>query len=322
MSSLASRLVGSHDPRVLAVVDRLGRLRDRLDHPQLRDVRRLLAGTPDVLYLGESVLTFVGPHDKDQRNLPAMVQAELGGEVSVLALHGGGYHADLLATYLEIAATVPHRPRVLVVPLWVRGRFVPWIEHPRFGHKEVLETLKQIEPGRAPRGSLRRAGAEEFERYYRLPHPTLVGELMVGDYARPLKAGALPPEEHLRLLYAHHHGGLLEPGSPQLDAVTRLGRAAQALGCPVVTYQTPLCIATGERVLGPAFTTRVAQNFAAMDQAYRLGAGPDASILATGRAFEDSEFIDPADGSEHLNEAGRRRLARILADAVAAQYGS
>jgi hypothetical protein len=323
VTSLVSRLIGSHDPRLQAIVDRVGRLRDRLDHPQLRDVRRLRSGTPEVLYVGESVLTFVGPHDEDQRNLPTMLADDLDLGSRLLALHGGGYHADLLATYLEIAATLPHRPRVVVVPLWVRGRFLPWIEHPRFGHVDVLRRLSAFDPAApGPRGSLRRASTADFEDYYRRPHPTVLGDLTVGEYAQPLKARSLPRDEALRLLYAFHHGARLTQGSPAMDAVIRLGAAAKAMGCPVVAYETPLSVETGERVLGPEFRAVVEHNFAVMGAAYRTGAGADVEVLATGTAFSEQEFIDPTDGSEHLNESGRVRLAGLLAQGVRSQYGS
>ena len=173
---------------------------------------------------------------------------------------------------------------------------------------------------------LRRAGfggsPAEFEAYYDRPHVTLAGDLTVGDYARPLKARSLPSEQALRLLYAFHHGARLEAGGPALDAVTRLGAAAKALGCPVVAYETPLSVETGERVLGPEFRAVVEHNFAVMRAAFAAGAGEQSEILKTGMSFAEAEFIDPTDGSEHLGEAGRRRLAALLADAVRAQYGS
>jgi hypothetical protein len=314
--SLLTALAGSDDPRLLRLKDRLGRTYDRLDHPQLRDARRLLRatrdGAPEVVYFGESVLDFVGPRDTDQRRLPTMLADQLGG--SLLAVHGGGYHAELLATYLELLAQRPHRPRVVVLPLWVRGRFLPWIEHPRFGHVDALARLGALGPQTPPwrvRGSLRRATAADFAAYYRLPHPTLLGDLTVGDYAVPLKAGTVAdPQERLALLYAHHHGALLRDGSDALAAVTRMGEAARALGCGIVAYQTPLSVQTGTAVLGEAFHERVQANFDLMDRAF---GGP---VLPTGMAFDEAEFIDPTDGSEHLNERGRARLAGLLADAV------
>lgn len=319
---LLTVLAGSQDPRVLRLKDRLGRAHDRMDHPQLRDARRILRATrdsaPDVVLLGESVLDFVGPLDADQRRLPTMLDAALGPDFSLLAVHGGGYHAELLATYLELLAKREHRPRVVVLPLWVRGRFRPWIEHPRFGHVDALAKLRALDPETPPwrvRGSLRRATSADFEAYYRRPHSTLLGELTVGDYAIPLKARTVTdPQERLALLYAHHHGALLRDGSEEVAAVTRMGVAARALGGGVVAYQTPISVETGTAVLGEAFEQRVRENFRAVDRAFRLGAG--GSVLQTGTAFAADEFIDPADGSEHLNERGRARLAGQLADAV------
>lgn len=308
-------LGASNHPRVLQLRAQAGRLADLVDHPQLRDARRLLRATQDVLLLGESVLDFVGPQDHDPRRLPVMLQDLLGPDVSLLAVHGGGYHADLLASYLELLAHRDYRPKVLVVALWARGRFAPWIAHPRFGHHDALARLAALDPATPAwrvRGSLRRGSAADFEAFYRLPHPTLAGDLLVGDYARPLKAGA----GDLRLLYAYHHGALIEPAA--LAAVTRLGAAAKALGCAVVAYQTPLSVETGAALLGPAFTERVAVNFIALDAAFQGGAG-DVPILPTAQAFSAAEFIDPADGSEHLNDRGRLRLAGLLAEAVRAR---
>jgi len=285
--------------------DRMGRVRDRLDHPQLRDARRLLGTRADVVMLGESVLVWVGPHDKDRRTLPAMVADGLKPEWSLTAVSGGGYHADLLTAYLELLARLPHRPRAVVLPLWTRGRLQPWIDHPRFGHHDALQRLRHLDPATASwrvRGSLKRGG--NWGAYYQVPYETLLGPGTVGDYARPLKDGSVTGDERLRLLYAYHHGGVIEP-----TAFTALGRAAGALGVPVVVYQAPVSVATGERVL-PGLAQRVAENFAAADAAFR--AGLDVPVLQTGTAFGEDAFIDPTDGSEHLNEQGRRHLADLL----------
>ena len=137
---------------------------------------------------------------------------------------------------------------------------------------------------------------------------TLAGDLTVGDYARPLKAGGLVEAERLRLLYAYHHGAALDAAA--LDAVTRLGAVLARLGCAVVAYQTPICVETGVRALGPELASLVTANFAAMDAAFQWGV--DTPVLQTGTAFGELEFIDPDDGSEHLNSVGRQRLAHLL----------
>lgn len=285
--------------------DRAGKVRDRVDHPQLRDARRLLGSRADVVMLGESVLVWVGPHDKDRRTLPAMVADGLEPDASLVAVSGGGYHAELLAAYLELLGRLPHRPRAVVLPLWVRGRLQPWMDHPRFGHHDALQRLRLLDPATAPwrvRGSLKRGG--DWAAFYRVPYETLLGPGTVGDYAVPLKDGSVTGDERMRLLYAYHHGGVVEP-----SAFTTLGAAARALEVPVVVYQAPVSVVTGERVL-PGLAQRVADNFAAADAAFR--AALDVPVLQTGTAFGEEAFIDPTDGSEHLNEKGRRELADLL----------
>jgi hypothetical protein len=307
---MLARALASDNRAVTRLVSSAGRLRDRLDHPQLRDARRILRTSPDVVLMGESVLNFVGPDDADPRTLVRMVADALPG-MTTLALHGGGYHAELLTEYVRLLATRPTRPKVVVVPLWLRGRLLPWIEHPRFGHAEAMGRLRALEPSTPPwrvRGSLRRETSADFERYYTLPYTSLLGERPIGDYARPLKRPGMDPDERLRLLYAFHHGAPVLPEG--LAAVTALGEALRDLGCASFAYETPVSVQTGERVLGPDFRSTVVENFAAMGRAF----GGD--VIETGTAFGEDEFIDPTDGSEHLNDRGRTRLAAILLEQI------
>lgn len=310
MTSLLARALASDNPAVTRLVSSAGRLRDRLDHPQLRDARRILRTSADVVLMGESVLNFVGPDDADPRTLARMVADGLPW-LTTLAVHGGGYHAELLTEYVRLLATGPSRPKVVVVALWLRGRLRPWIDHPRFGHVEAMRRLRALEPSTPPwrvRGSLRRETSADFERYYTLPHASLLGDRSIGDYARQLKRPDMDPAERLRLLYAFHHGAPVLPEG--LVAVTALGEALRDLGCASFAYESPVSVQTGQRVLGPDFRSTVAENFAAMGNAF----GGD--VIETGTAFGEDAFIDPTDGSEHLNDRGRTQLAAILLEQI------
>ena len=94
--------------------------------------------------------------------------------------------------------------------------------------------------------------------------------------------------------------------------MTRLGQRVKDLGLKAVVYQTPIPIEKGSELLGPRMAERAAQSFALMNEAYRLGAGADAHIIECGTSFSTSEFIDPDDATEHLNEFGRRRLTDLI----------
>ena len=316
---LAGALRRSVPPRV-----RVGIRRQltRLDNPELRNARKLLkrmrTNPPAVLYLGDSTSLFVDPEDADQRRLWHMICDGLAPrDVHVIA--GGGYGPELHAAYLRLLEGTPARPLVLH-SLCFRV-LEPLIEHPAYGKRKELAAIQRIDPATPSwriRAMIPRPTQEEFERFYELPHHTLLGELKVGDYVRPLKNGGLAPDEHMRLIYGYHHGADLSR-SRGIEAVTRLGRCLRELGCRTVAYQTPVPLQTGVEIFGAAFEELVVENWRVMEAAYREGLGREAAVLQTGTIFAPEEFIDPADGTEHLNEEGRRRLAETIVDAVEAE---
>lgn len=300
---------------------------DRIDNEAVRRGRALMRALrkhpPDVLYLGDSTVSFVAPEDTDRRRLDTMIKDALGEEVSVHVVDGRGFNPDIYDAYLRLLEGVSVRPLV-VVPLCIRVR-TPLTEHPVYGHKRALQKIRSADPSR---GAWRLHGAwpkpteAEFEAYYRLPYSTLLGEGFVGDYVKrinELERTAEDDDERVRMLYAYHHGGLLESASPKMEAVTRMGRTLRELGCAAVAYQTPVPVGTGAALLGPELAVRTAASFAALNEAYRLGAGEDAEIVESGTCFSADEFIDPRDATEHLNEAGRRRLTELIVSAVKQQ---
>ncbi|HEY3841910.1 MAG TPA: hypothetical protein VGL48_01555 [Acidimicrobiales bacterium] len=318
-------------PLVLRARHTARRSLDRIDNEPVRRARGLLkalkgSNPPDLLYLGDSMLSFVSPTDVDRRRLDTMVADGLGAEKSMHVVDGASFHVDIFEAYLRLLYGTSHRPLV-IVPLWIRGRTAPFIEHPVHGHKKAIEKIRQVDPSRGAwrvRGMWPRPTPEKFEAFYEVPFPTVLGDLKVGDYVRPIaefkRSGN--EAERLKTLYAYHHGGLLLPDSPVMEGVTRMAATIRDLGCRVVVYQTPVPVETASALLGPELVTRTAASFAALDAAYRAGSGDDTEIVQSGMSFPESEFIDPTDASEHLNQHGRIRLAEMITDAVKRRQSS
>lgn len=277
---------------------------------------------PDVVYFGESTSLFTSPDDADQRSLVQLVDDELGPTTSLHPITGAGYHVRLFEAYSRLLLSGPHRP-VVVVPLWVRSSFAAWAQHPSYGYERALASIRQVDPAAALwriRAVVAQPVPRDWARLNECPHPTLVGDFPVGRYREALRDSAghgLDDRARLRLLYAFHHGAAIDPDGPYLDDVTRLGRTLRKLGCPVVVYQTPVPVEQGVELLGAAIRELAEANFALLGEAFQRGYGP-IDIPCTGTSFATSEFIDPADGSEHINEKGRLRLAEELTAGVAA----
>lgn len=272
----------------------------------------------EVLAFGDSSATWVGPDDTDRRRLFAMVGDELGGRVATHVVAGPSYHVDLIVAFLDLVRSSGQRP-VVVVPLWVRGRFVPWVQHPTWGHQKALAHLRaqQGSERRRLHAALRHPDDEDFAAFETLPFPTLLGPGSVADYALPLKdprAFAADPAARERLIYAYHHGARLESDQPTVEGVRALGRCLRDLGWPFVAFETPVPVTSGEQHLGPDFRKLVEHNFAVLREALAQGVGREVEVVRSGTAFPASHFIDPSLADEHLNQEGRRRLAAMIAD--------
>jgi hypothetical protein len=283
-------------------------------------LRRIQNDPPDVLYFGESTSSFVGPHDEDRRRLKTMVRDRLGGEVSFHSVDGASFSADIFDAYLRLLSANNRRPLV-VVPLWIRGRFPPWIHHPVHGHQRAIQRIREVDPSQSwhrVHAGFKAPTQTDFDEFHRVPYSTLLGQGTVGDYVSGIAEYGRTGnhEARVRMLYAYHQGGLLEADGAEMEAVTRMGRTIQHLECEAIAYQTPSPVMKGTELLGEAMSIRTSESFRVLNQAYRAGAGEDAEIIAAGESFATDEFIDPNDASEHLNEVGRLRLAQMIVTAV------
>jgi hypothetical protein len=295
---------------------------NRIDNEPVRQARHLLKrlrnDPPDVLFLGDSAISFIDQRDTDRRRLYTMVDDALGPDVSMHVVHGASFNHDIYDAYLHLLEATPHRP-VLIVPNAIRIRFMPWLVHPVHSHRRALQKIRSIDPHGAAwkvHGSWPGPTQAEFDEFLKVPYPTLLGDWTVADYVVPLTSttSTIDAKERTRLLYGYHNGGLLTAGGPELDGVTRMGKTIRDLGLTAVVYQVPVPVITGREILGQEYFDRVVHNFAVLDEAYRIGAGEDAEIIQAGVVFGPDEFIDPSDGVEHFNQAGRTRLSAMIVD--------
>jgi hypothetical protein len=251
-----------------------------------------------------------------------MIAHDLGSEISMHAVVGAGYNANLIDAYLGLAQRGGFRPKVIIVPLTWRLVTVAWGEHPNYTYREAAKAINRM-PGDIPlwriRKAVRAASAADFDAYDKI-EITVFGETApIGDFRRRIKQ----PERYgidragrEKLAYAFHHGEQVGPDAPRLEAVRQLGRRIASMGSRVVTYETGILLDRGEELHGPVFRTQTLQNHASVREAFQEGFGASVEILQTGAVFPNEEFIDPEDGVEHYNAAGRLRLNELIVDAV------
>jgi len=293
----------------------------RFDNAEIRKGRTLARsarkGSPDVLLFGDSMTSFTAPYDSDRRPFHRMLKDAFDPSLSFHAVHGGSFNPLLYNEYIRFLEAGRARPLV-VLPLTVRVRTLPWMEHPSYGHRRASAFLASLDPStplRRIRKGLPVPPPEVWERFYALPFPTWAGDLTIGEYVRPLRGRALSEDlDDAKLLYAYHHGGEILPGEP-LDAMQELGERLRRLDVPVVAYQTPVPVEKGVELHGPQFRELAERNHILLEEAFLAGYG-EAPVVRTGVSIPTRDFIDWRDGSEHVNQQGRLLIVDQVAEAA------
>ncbi len=307
---------------------RVKRVRERLDDNEVRQARRLVRALrsdhpPDVVAFGDSNWVFRAGYDVDQRNLPTMIADELGPDVSMRTLANAGYYSTVVRSFVRLIELSGEKP-VIIVPLCARLLSVAWSIHPRYTYARAIEkmaTFDEDTPLWRMRAAFPATTPEEFAAYGSTEITTFAGTQTIDALRAPLLDPAghgLDETERRRLLYAYHHGERMEGGEHPLLEIEELGRALRRLGSEVVVFETTLPVDEGVALWGEQFRENGANSFRLLREAFRRGYGDPIDIIESGMIMDRSEFIDPADGSEHLNERGRRRQAALIVEATRA----
>jgi hypothetical protein len=274
-------------------------------------------GAPEMLVFGDSAMFWTTPKDEDHRHLVEMIRDELDAGASFEALVGPGYNPRIIMVYLMALARCRLKPRVVIVPTSVIFASTSWLSHPTLGWGPVAAQLRAaVEAnGKRPR-RLERPGADAENAFDRLGAPSLIGLKRTMGELR-LITNSAPTTRwqqivRLRHMMDYYNAERLEPESPGVELVTKLGAMLAGMGLPSVAYIPPVNHELLVKTLGEHAREHVERNAAIVEEAYAQGVGESGTVVNAIFDNPASEFMDPL----HLDVSGRLRLARRIADAV------
>jgi len=312
-----------------------GRARRTIDarRPDL-EIRQLWAlvdaygspAAPEVLVIGDSAMMWTSPFDRDQRTLAQMVADELGDSCRVHALAGAGYNPRIVRVFLEALASCPHKPRAIVLPASLLMATQAWSTHPSFCYVHETPELRRIfrEDDREAR-RLPRSGEKDWEVWDRTPAPSLFGARrtlgefrLVVNAPRQKKAWWEQPNTRwqqavrMRHMMDVYNAETLTADSPGVRLLADLATYLRELGIPTVAYVAPVNRDVLVSALGDGAAVHVERNAESVASAYLDAAGPGHQVVNAVFAAPSEEYGDPV----HLNDAGRRRFAPMIAEGV------
>jgi hypothetical protein len=86
--------------------------------------------TPEVLYLGDSVVERISKYDVDTRTLGTMVGDCLQGKLSVAYIAHSAYHLRIFYGFIQVIKTLKRRPHVIILPINLRSFSPQWDLNP------------------------------------------------------------------------------------------------------------------------------------------------------------------------------------------------
>ena len=278
----------------------------------------LQQGAVSVFYCNDSVM---GGHGAaEARDTIAEILGRLTGS-DIYPVSGAGYTAVLFREYAVLVAKAKKKPRLAILSINLRGFSDDWLFTPRWEYAATTAYLRLLAapPSPADLPSWIVSGQGDPAAYWAArtvrPAPSyaaLFKELNAGREAllAAPPPGLSPEDLDRRRHFIENYMTRVTPEHPMLGYLLDTARRLERAGVTVLFYLTPIDIEGGRRLVGEALPANVAANTRViMDVLARSGASClDLTTLLPGERFVDREYA-----CEHLDLAGRRRVAEALA---------
>jgi hypothetical protein len=277
---------------------------------------------PAVVGFGDSVWERVSRDDLDRRTLAQMLAEILRDRgVSTHFVHGSGYNQLVFLGFVRVLASLRAKPAAAIIAVNLRSFSPQWQFNPLWrADAERRALARYLSSRRTPR-FLPPAfpSARDVVEYdaTRVSYPG-TSYTTIGDFRRIVAArpdGEDARAERMRVLFRFHYMHPLVASNDHLVALSETLRTLQTLGVRTLCYITPVNVMAGNRHLGADFERIVSKNVDVIHSLIQQSAA-DVELVDLSRAFPSGLFFHDDEATEHLNEAGRTRLAMEVANRV------
>lgn len=273
--------------------------------------------SPEVLFLGDSVVERISWGDSNRLSLGQMLERELG-QSRLGTISRSGYNPIVFYHLILALGRLKRKPRVLVLPVNMRCFSPQWDLNPLWQFTREIEVLKRFTRGRASDLGLGADPEEDpvlFERFdaAEVDYPGTPYR-RIGEFRSRILQKPVTVEEtafRLRQIFIFHYLYPLDYGHRKLVFLRQAAKEIVAMGIQPFFYFTPINYQAGSRHVGELFLDRFQKNKAVVTAAVDLASGlfrKDYS-LSLGSEF----FFTDDNATEHLNDAGRETLCRWIA---------
>jgi hypothetical protein len=287
----------------------------------LKEISRFIGSKKEasVVLFGDSVSVRVAREDSDRRTLQKMVEQELYQKaIPANYFSGKGFHLRLFMHLISAMRVRDKKPDLVVVPINLRCFSPQWMYHPHWQfEKDIRKFCKKF---KVPYIKTNVKLPESSEEYWKMPISCYKSDhSTVGDFMKIIKNKDGLDENGIlfrrRQLFIFHY---LYKLSSENDSLCSMKTLIKESGLNMLLYFTPLNYAGGEELLGRAFIDHVEENKKIVMDALHQARDMKKNITVRDYAglLDSGFFFSRYDTAEHLNDKGRKRLSKLLAEDI------
>lgn len=276
---------------------------------------------PDILVFGDSVSFRVANQDDDRRTLGQMVTDALAPR-SVHVTAFSAYTAYMYSAFIGLACKMEAHPEWVVLPFNLRCVSPQWDASPIWQYTQENAVVQALmsDPDAKP-GAVAPVFLDETLYDTVAFASPLSKQRTVGYFRDLIKNPTSDPEaakKRLAEILVLHYGMPAPQEHRQFNHLAAAIREASAMGAKVLVYLTPLNFEFMREIWGDDLTNIVDENRRLVRKAIERAGLMDHVVYEDwAGALPSDEFFHPEETTEHLAEAGRRRLTAMITDRIA-----
>ena len=284
----------------------------------------LTQSAPDGLLLGDSVAERTSWHDTDKTTLAQMLKSALSDVYNLGTISYSAFNMKILSYFIEALQVMKRRPRFVILPINMRSFSPQWDLEPSWQFDTEIDLISKFisNPGMVPSyvPEVMDLGAlyEEFDStsvQYGLSELKSIGQFRLVISGKPSTA----EQRNYRLaqLYIFHYAFALKQNHRKLTYLRKLLNLLQEMKIYGFLYVTQINIESGRKYASEGFEKSIRTNVAVVKDVVAEAAMSNAiSFFDYGEALSPKYFFHEEETTEHLNQAGRRVVASLIAEQI------
>ncbi len=279
---------------------------------------------PAVLFFGDSVAERTSRDDQDIRTLSEFVKANLEDKFEVASISYSAFNIKIFYYFIKALEKMKNRPQTVILPINMRSFSPQWDLEPSWQFSHEIDCINSfITDQEQTTFNIERESisTEEYNAFdslsvkYPLSPLDKIGQFRLLINAKP----ATDEQRKFRLsqIFIFHYNYPLSIDHPKISFLEKALELLNRMNISVFTYITPINIESGIKYVGNEFSESIDSNIKVVKTVIKKHqAKGNISFIDCSKILTPDHFFHEDTLTEHLNEAGRKKLAALITSPV------